>query len=48
MNHKLSWSLIIADALLHFIPIFSQVFDEYRIYDQWLACFVRIQIDDPQ
>ena len=33
LNHKLSWSLLIADALLHYIPIFPQVFDECRIYD---------------
>jgi hypothetical protein len=26
------------DALPHYIPIFSQVFDECRRYDQYLTC----------
>jgi len=34
--------------MLHCIPIFSHVFDERRIYDQWLICCVEIRIDDPQ
>jgi hypothetical protein len=34
LNHKLSWSPRRADALPHSVPIFSQVFDEYRICDQ--------------
>jgi len=30
------------------LPIISHVFDESRIYDQYLTCSVEIHIDDPQ
>ena len=48
LNHRLSWSLQIADSLPHSIPIFSQVFDECRICGQLLTCYVEIHTDDPQ
>ena len=34
MNKMLSLSLQIADALSYYIPTFSEVFGECRIYDQ--------------
>jgi hypothetical protein len=39
---------IIVDALLHCIPIFSQVFDDCKIYDQQFTCCVEIHTDNPK
>jgi len=30
----------------HCIPIFSQVFEERRMYDQGLTCYIEIHSDD--
>ena len=37
-----------ADALLYCILIFSEVFDECRIYELYLTFCVEILTDDPQ
>ena len=36
------------DALSHWIPIFSQVFDECQMYDQQLTYYLQIHTDDPR
>ena len=38
----------LGDALWQWIPIFSQVFDECRMYDQQLTCYIQTHTDDPQ
>jgi len=38
ITSKLSWSLQIADLLPH--SIISEVFDECRLYGQWLVCSI--------
>jgi len=37
-----------ADVLLHCIPIFPLVFNEYAIHDQQLICYIKICTEYPQ
>jgi len=45
MNYKLSWSLLIDDALIKFITVFK-VFDEYWLYDLYLNYCLEIRTND--